>query len=65
MTLSDYINANFSGNKSAFARHTGVVPQQVTRWINEGWIVVDNKLYAPRRDIPAISATHPATHSES
>lgn len=51
MPLIDYIAANFGGNQSAFARHAGVIPQQVTKWINAGWIVVDGKLYSPRREI--------------
>lgn len=54
MTLADYIAANFCGNKAAFARHMRVNPQQVTKWINDEWIVAGNKLYAPRREIPEI-----------
>ncbi|WP_447881031.1 hypothetical protein [Serratia fonticola] len=58
MPLIEYIAANFGGNKSAFARHMGVIPQQVTKWVNEAWIVVDGKLYSPKRDIPALSSAH-------
>lgn len=52
MSLTDYIAAYFGGNKSAFARHMGVNPQQVTKWINDGWIVDNHRLYSPRRDVP-------------
>ncbi|WOL24260.1 hypothetical protein fHeYen801_050c [Yersinia phage fHe-Yen8-01] len=51
MPLVEYININFGGNKSAFARHMEVNPQQVTKWVNDEWIVVGNTLYAPRREI--------------
>ena len=52
MPLTDFIAANFGGNNSEFARFMGVNRQQVTRWINERWIVVGNSLYSPRREIP-------------
>nr|WP_147195986.1 helix-turn-helix domain-containing protein [Pantoea sp. CCBC3-3-1] len=51
MPLTEYIAARFGGNQSEFARHVGVNRQQVTRWINEGFIVVDGILYSPRRNI--------------
>ncbi len=51
MTLIEYINANFCGNQSEFARHMGVNRQKVNGWIASGWIVVDGKLYSPRREV--------------
>jgi hypothetical protein len=54
MSLIDYIAAHFGGNQSEFARHMGVSRQKVNGWISDGWIVVDDKLYSPRRDIPVI-----------
>ncbi|CNJ00035.1 Uncharacterised protein [Yersinia frederiksenii] len=54
MPLIEYIRLTFSGNKSEFARHMGVDRQKVQVWIKGEWIVVGNKLYAPRRDIPDI-----------
>lgn len=51
MTLADYIAANFSGNQSEFARHMGVTRHQVSKWIADGWIVVGDKLYSPKREI--------------
>ncbi|BEO75157.1 MULTISPECIES: hypothetical protein [Serratia] len=52
MTLTDYIAAYFGGNKSAFARHMAVNPQQVTKWVADGWIVDNHTLYSPRRTVP-------------
>lgn len=52
MSLTEYINIYFSGNKSAFARHMARSRQKVNGWIKDGWIVVDGKLYSPRQDIP-------------
>ncbi len=49
MKLRDYIQENFGGSQRAFAAAQGVKPQQVTQWINREFIVVDNKLYSPRR----------------
>jgi hypothetical protein len=53
MRLIEYITIHFAGNKAEFARHMDVLPQQVTKWINDEWIVVDGKIYSPRRDIPS------------
>ena len=52
MPLIEYINLHFSGNRAAFARHMGKNRQQITKWLNDGWIVVGDKLYSPRQDIP-------------
>lgn len=52
MPLLDYINANFAGNQSEFARHMGVSRQKVNKWISDGWVVVGGMLYSPRRSIP-------------
>ncbi|QKJ88035.1 hypothetical protein PMPD1_3102 [Paramixta manurensis] len=52
MLLHNYINDTFGGNQSEFARHMGVNRQQVTRWINESWIVINDVMYSPRREIP-------------
>ncbi|CNL92733.1 MULTISPECIES: hypothetical protein [Yersinia] len=54
MELIEYIKLNFSNNQSEFARHMGVDRQKVQVWIKSEWIVVGNKLYAPRREIPEI-----------
>ncbi|MEX9850542.1 hypothetical protein [Providencia huaxiensis] len=51
MTLSEYINTHYAGNKAAFAKEWGVKPQQVTKWINGKFIVVNHILYSPRREL--------------
>ncbi|MGP3141444.1 hypothetical protein [Serratia nevei] len=48
MKVINYIQKNFGGNQSEFARAMDVTPQQVTKWIKGDWIVVDGKLYSPR-----------------
>lgn len=50
MKLADYISANFA-SKAEFARSQNVTPQQVTKWINNEWIVINNTLYLPKREI--------------
>jgi hypothetical protein len=54
MRLLEYIAAHHGGNQSEFARHMEVNRHQVSKWVADGWIVVDGKLYSPRRDIPVI-----------
>ena len=51
MELIDYIQKHHGGNQAAFARKQGVKPQQVTQWIEKGFIVVDGVLYSPRREL--------------
>ncbi len=52
MPLKNYIDKNYDGNQSAFARAVGRSRQQVQQWIDGNYIVIDGKLYSPRRDIP-------------
>ncbi|MEI7341228.1 hypothetical protein WCT87_07045 [Pectobacterium brasiliense] len=59
MQLTEFINNNFDGNKSAFARHMGVDAQAVNKWIKSEWFVSttdDNKIYlsSVRREIPPL-----------
>ncbi len=51
MPLQEYIQNNFASS-AEFARACGVLPQQVNKWLDMGCIVVDGKLYSPRREIP-------------
>jgi len=51
MTLEDYIDRKFQGNKLAFARAQGVKGPQVHQWIAKGFIVIDHVLYSPRREL--------------
>lgn len=53
MTLIEYIEQHYDGVKARFARATGVERQQVTQWIDKGFIVVDGVLYSPRRELPS------------
>lgn len=51
MTLIAYIEKYHGGNQASFARYAGVAPAQVTQWINKKFIVVDDVLYSPRRNL--------------
>lgn len=51
MNLSDYINTYFGGKQADFARAEKVLPQQVTQWINKGFIVIDHTMYSVRREL--------------
>lgn len=48
MQLSEYIKQNFP-SAAAFAAHMNVTPQAVTKWLRQGWVVIDDVIYAPRR----------------
>ncbi|WP_213894314.1 polysaccharide deacetylase family protein [Raoultella ornithinolytica] len=61
MTIEEYISLHFQGNKSAFARHMEVNPQQVTKWVNDGWIVENHTLYSPRRQLPELTVPENVT----
>ena len=50
MKLSDYIKENY-GTQVKFAQAHDIKPPQVTRWINNGFIVIDHILYSPRREL--------------
>lgn len=54
MKITEYIDKYFNGNKAEFARHEGVLPPQVHKWIGMGCVVIDGKLYSPRRDMNPI-----------
>jgi len=51
LKLLEYIKQNFEGSQRAFAVSQGVLPQQVTQWVNKGFIVVNDELYSPRRKL--------------
>jgi plasmid maintenance system antidote protein VapI len=48
-TLEQYIEKKH-GSKAQFARNLGVFPQQITRWINAGYKVIDGKMMRVVRD---------------
>lgn len=51
MTLTEYIEKYHAGSQADFARSCDVKPQQVTQWVNKGFIVVNHVLYSPRRSL--------------
>lgn len=51
MNINEYIEFYFNGNKSDFARYMNVTPQQVTKWVNDNWIISNGKVYSPKRDL--------------
>ncbi len=52
ITLRHHINVNYNGNVAEFARANGIVNrQQAHRWLAENWIVVDGRMYSPRREV--------------
>jgi DNA-binding transcriptional regulator YdaS (Cro superfamily) len=51
MNLETYITLKHGDNQAAFARAQGVAPPQVSQWIRKGFIVVNDKLYSPRREL--------------
>ena len=50
-TLNEYISNKSDNSQRAFADAQGVKPPQVTQWLNKGFIVVDDVLYSPRREL--------------
>lgn len=52
MLVKDYIEKHYGGHQAAFARACDTTPQQVTKWINKGYVVVDGQLFKPMRDVP-------------
>lgn len=52
ITLAEYIEKHYNGNKAAFGRSQGVDRQTVNRWVNDGdWIVSNDKMYTAKRDL--------------
>lgn len=57
MKLVDYIDKKFGGSRAAFARHMGVPPQKITKWLASGAIVHTDEcgksyICTVRREIP-------------
>jgi len=51
VSLVSYIALHHCGSQAGFARANNVQRQQVTQWINKGFIVVGGTLYSPRRKL--------------
>ncbi|QBL08849.1 hypothetical protein E0Z06_04650 [Rheinheimera sp. D18] len=49
--LERFIFEKFNDSQIAFANAQGIKKQQVTKWIKDGFIVVENQLYSKRRDL--------------
>ncbi len=49
--LSEYIKDHYDNSQRTFADAQGVKPQQVTQWLDAGYIVVDGELYSKRREL--------------
>ena len=49
--LKDYINKYYTGVRADFARAQGVLPQQVTKWLANDWLVIDGRLYSPKQEL--------------
>ena len=51
ITLIEYIDQNFNGSKSDFAKAQGVQPAQVTQWLKKDIVVINNNMYSHRRKL--------------
>lgn len=51
MELTEYIKIYFKNSQASFARAQNVKPQQVTQWINNRFIVIDDWMLSPRRKL--------------
>jgi len=50
VSLESYIDNNFT-SQADFAKKQGVLPPQVTQWVKKGFVVTDDVLYSPRREL--------------
>jgi len=51
MKLIDYIQSEYEGNKSLFARSIGKRPQQVTKWLKMDCIWFGGNVYRKQTDL--------------
>lgn len=54
MKLIEFIKKYYGGNRSEFARANGVTPQHVNDWLKGDYIVIDGRLYSPRRNLAPV-----------
>ena len=52
-TIKEHIKSKGLTQK-AFAELNEIKPQQITEWINKGFIVIDDILYSPRRKLKSV-----------
>lgn len=50
--LSDHIRRHY-GDHVTFAREIGALKKMVEMWLRNEWVVLNNRVYAPRRRLPA------------
>ena len=56
-TVIEHINEKHGGNQRRFAAYLSakygikVWPQQITEWINKGFVVIDDELYSRRQGL--------------
>jgi len=55
-SLGDYINKHFGGSQKHFADAQEVLPPQVTQWLDKEFIVFNDVMYSPRRELKKILA---------
>ena len=51
VSLEQYIADKFDNSQVAFAKKQGVLKQQVTKWLDADFIVIDDQLFSKRRDL--------------
>ncbi len=51
MSLKEYIEKYFNGSQKSFAQAQGVQAAQVTQWLKKDFIVVNDVMYSPRREL--------------
>jgi len=61
VTISRHIKLRFKGNQAGFARSQGVLPQQVTKWINAGWVIGGGYIFSPKREDKQSTKQSPAS----
>ena len=48
-TVESYVNKYYGGLKYRFAQAAGIKKQKVSVWINNGYIIINHKVYSPRK----------------
>lgn len=51
MKLIEYINRYYGSNRTAFGDAQGVSKQQVNKWLAGDWMVIDDVLLSPKREL--------------
>ncbi|MEC5461991.1 hypothetical protein P9860_026205 [Escherichia coli] len=60
LSLKEYIELYYNTQRD-FASALKVTPQQVTKWLRAGWLVVDNNLLSVNRELPPVPAKYDNT----